>query len=64
MCIVCIELTRGRLSSREAIKNLGEMVEIIDSDHLKEVESRIIERISEEVRESVKAYADLDEDLG
>ena len=37
MCIICLELQKGLLTPFEATRNLTEMVEQIDEDHLKEV---------------------------
>ena len=37
MCIICLELQKGLLTPFEATRNLTEMVEQIDEDHLQEV---------------------------
>ena len=37
MCIICVELQKGLLTPFEATRNLTEMVDQIDEDHLKEV---------------------------
>ena len=37
MCIICFELQKGLLTPFEATRNLTEMVEQIDEDHLQEV---------------------------
>lgn len=37
MCIICVEFNQGRLSHREAHRNLGEMVEKIGDVHTEEV---------------------------
>lgn len=37
MCIICIELQKGLLTPFEATRNLTEMVEQIEEEHLQEV---------------------------
>ena len=37
MCIICIELQKGNLLPWEAARNLKEMSESLDSDHVEEV---------------------------
>mgnify|MGYP001495262075 CR=1 FL=1 len=49
MCIICIEMDKNRLSPWEAKRNLGEMVEVIDHDHIREVENKISQAIFDEI---------------
>ena len=37
MCIICVELTKDKLTSLEARRNLGEMKNSIEEDHRFEV---------------------------
>ena len=37
MCIICIELEKGSLMPWEAARNLKEMSETLDSEHVEEV---------------------------
>ena len=41
MCIICIELEKGSLMPWEANRNLKEMSEVLDDEHIKEVEELI-----------------------
>ena len=33
MCLICVELTKNKLTPREARNNLREMVTVIEEDH-------------------------------
>ena len=61
MCIICIEMDKNRLSPWEAKRNLTEMVEKIDQDHLIEVENKISDAIYEEI--NLKFGETLDEEI-
>ena len=37
MCIICVELSKNKLTPREARRNLGEMIHVIDEEHRLEV---------------------------
>ncbi len=37
MCIICIELEKNKLTLREAWRNLNEIHETLEEDHVKEV---------------------------
>jgi len=37
MCIVCIDLIRGLVTPKEALGNLGEIMDEISEDHAKKV---------------------------
>jgi hypothetical protein len=43
MCLICIELDRSAMTSREARRALGEMRVKLDPAHLKDVEAKIAE---------------------
>jgi len=49
MCIICIEIDKNKLSSHEARRNLGEMVEKIGFEHAKEVDKKISELVFHEI---------------
>jgi hypothetical protein len=41
MCIICVDLDNHKLSPWEASKNLSEMIDQIDEDHIEEVDEKI-----------------------
>ena len=41
MCIICIELEKGSLMPWEANRNLKEMSEVLDDEHIEEVKELI-----------------------
>jgi hypothetical protein len=41
MCIICVELEKGRMTAKEARRALGEMVPKIGLAHAKEVERAV-----------------------
>ncbi len=45
MCIICIDLERERLSTQEAFRNLNEMYDSLDEEHIKEVVEILFERL-------------------
>ncbi len=45
MCIICVELDKNKLSPWEAKRNLSEMAETLDDNHIKEVEDKILDKI-------------------
>jgi len=47
MCIICIDLVRGRLRSKEALDNMRERINELDEEHVK----RIIELAREQREE-------------
>jgi len=49
MCLICVELRKGAMTSIEARKNLGEMRSVVDEDHRMEVLRRIWDKEDEEV---------------
>jgi|15BtaG_2_1085339.scaffolds.fasta_scaffold01922_6 hypothetical protein len=44
MCIICIEYEKGKLSLREAFRNLNEIKELIGEEHFNDVESVLSEK--------------------
>jgi len=45
MCIICIDLEKERLSTQEAFRNLNEMYDSLDEEHIKEVVEILFERL-------------------
>ena len=37
MCLICVELTKNKLTTKEARRNLEEMHEELDRDHIFEI---------------------------
>ena len=33
MCLICVELSKNKLTPIEARRNLGEMIHVVDKDH-------------------------------
>ena len=44
MCIICVELEKNKLTLEEARRNYGEMIEVIDDEHKKELEEKLFPR--------------------
>lgn len=44
MCLICVSFEQDRLTVQEARRNLGEMRESLDPEHVEEVESMIREK--------------------
>ena len=43
MCIICIDMAKGTLTSKEARRALGEMAVKLDSQHIEELKKKIAE---------------------
>lgn len=41
MCLICVDLQRQRMTTFEARRALGEMVEGMEPEHIREVQARI-----------------------
>ncbi len=48
MCIICIDFDRGKLTTREARRALGEMTAKLDKKHVEEIEAKLEEADAEE----------------
>ncbi len=48
MCLICVELTKNKLTSLEARRNLGEMSTTIKKDHMQDILKLIWEKEDEE----------------
>lgn len=42
MCIICVEYQKGKLTANEAWRNLNEMQDILDSEHIDDVLNMIL----------------------
>jgi len=51
MCIICVDLDKGKLTPWEAAKNRREMVDILDQDHLNELDKKITASLTEYLEE-------------
>ncbi len=47
MCIICVDLDRGKLTPWEASRNRTEMLPVLDKDHLEELDKKITEALHE-----------------
>lgn len=59
MCLICVDLQREKMTTRDARRALGEMVEIIGPEHAKEVKEKI-----KEAEEAAKQGAKLGASTG
>lgn len=51
MCLICIEYEKQRLTTREALRNLGEMIDSVGPEHAAEVVKKVLADVrSVEVR--------------
>tara|TARA_A100001201_G_scaffold141142_1_gene135838 strand:- start:93 stop:305 length:213 start_codon:yes stop_codon:yes gene_type:complete len=55
MCLICVELSKDKLTPLEARRNLGEMIHVVEEDHRIEVLQAIwkkedeLDRLNEDV---------------
>jgi len=42
VCIICVEYQKGKLTANEAWRNLNEMQDILDSEHIDDVLNMIL----------------------
>lgn len=50
MCIICVDFQKGRLTTKEARRALGEMVVTLDKRHVEEVEATLSKAEAEEAK--------------
>ena len=43
MCIICVDIAKGTLTTKEARRALGEMAATLDKQHIAEVEKKLTE---------------------
>ncbi len=51
MCIICVEFEMSRLTIKEARRNLAEMAESLDPEHVEEIERALDEQEIEQMDE-------------
>ena len=54
MCIICIDFSKGKLTQKEAYRNLFEVAETLDEEHIEELISLLGEDNNETKRERHK----------
>ncbi len=47
MCLICVDFQRDKLTIPEARRALGEMVEVLDDEHVREVRQMLADAESE-----------------
>jgi len=57
MCLICVELTKNKLTSKEARSNLEEIHEDLDEEHIFEVLRAIWKKEDKEDKEADFFYA-------
>lgn len=50
MCIICVEFEMSKLTIMEARRNLAEMKEVLEEEHIKEIEKLLREKEAERIR--------------
>jgi hypothetical protein len=48
MCLICVDFEKGKLTTKEARRALGEMAEKIGPEHVAEVEQKLAEAEAED----------------
>ena len=51
MCMVCIDMAKGVLTSREALRNYGELSTQLSKKHAEEVLRKIQRKMTKEIEE-------------
>jgi len=62
MCLICVELSKDKLTPLEARRNLGEMIDVVEEDHRIEVLQAIWKKEDELNRLNEDAYEDEEQD--
>lgn len=47
MCIICVDFAKGKLTTKEARRALGEMAVTLDASHIREIEKKLAEADAE-----------------
>jgi hypothetical protein len=58
MCLICVELSKNKLTPQEARRNLGEWVNVLDKEHRYEVLRNIWKKEDEAMREEERTNDD------
>lgn len=48
MCIICVEMTKGKLTTSEAYRNLGEMENVLPQEHYEEIHKKLTDELHAE----------------
>ena len=56
MCIICVEIQKGKLRTDEATRNLTEMRTKIGKEHAEEVEELIVKTSLKHIDEMLEEY--------
>tara|TARA_R100001594_G_scaffold90469_1_gene124888 strand:+ start:866 stop:1069 length:204 start_codon:yes stop_codon:yes gene_type:complete len=54
MCIICVEIEKDKLKFREAIRNLREMYQTIDYDHIDDVTKKVLDLEKKEREKNIQ----------
>lgn len=49
MCLICIEFEMSKITIKEARKNLAEMSEVLDKEHIKEINKMLLAKELEQL---------------
>ena len=49
MCLICVEFEMSRLTITEARRNLAEMKDVLEKEHVEEIERLLLEKELEQV---------------
>ena len=53
MCLICIELTKNKLTSAEARRNLGEVYTTLEKDHILEILKLVWDKEDAEIQNEI-----------
>jgi len=53
MCLICVELTKNKLTSVEARRNLGEVHSTLEKDHILEILKLVWDKEDEEIQNEI-----------
>ena len=53
MCLLCVELSKNKLTSVEARRNLGEIYVALEKDHILEILKLIWDKEDEEIQDEI-----------
>ena len=51
MCIICVDIQKDKLTTFEAVRNLGEVKKALGKEHAKEVAKKIYEKMLRNIEE-------------
>lgn len=62
MCIICVHLDANKLTPWEAAKNRREYLDVLDEEHLKELDDKISNALHDYLKDIGTSTADGDSD--